>query len=633
MGDVSVYIEAARNRISDFEHRISDSTVSTDDYIAKCTSEIKDMFAMWKDLPEGYTLRTINDLMFRNAAVGPDDMFALNNQLMLNYKKHLDIWNTNGKIDADTYEELKHTVQLTSMNFHIGYSIAKMECKQESINQMNLSVPPSMDDFNIWGEDRQKSIHKLIQFLLETAFQLNYRKRGKDLFEPIIYQKHFTYTFKKACTISEFILGHCQSYRASHEWLTDKSTTYRQVETYLEKCKEEMLPDLITNRHIFSFRNGIFNGYANKFVTYEQIESKIDFQTIPHLGVAPPIPLKPVTVCLSSYFGEDGFSSKFVDKDFDDTHYDDPRDMKIAADKILQDQNFDPEVSMWLLGSIGRMIFDVNTYDNFSYAFILNGVGGTGKSQLLNQVLNFYEETFNGRILSSARAAFSLEHLYQSLVTVCGEVDKHFTLPVTTFCQIVGGEPVSVDRRYQVSTPVVWKSQLCFASNTGLPYSTSGSDRRILTFRFKNVVSNQESGLEARLREDYPNFLKKCVGCYFLILKRNPARIGIWSPGILPDILWENRRYMMEQNNSLQAFISDPEIVELSPRYHMLFAEFKRGYQTFCSEKKIEQMRLNEDSYTVIFNMSAIQKFNPKRNLDHPQKQYNHEYLVGIRLV
>jgi hypothetical protein len=125
-----------------------------------------------------------------------------------------------------------------------------------------------------------------------------------------------------------------------------------------------MLPDLNINRHIFSFRNGIFNGYANKFVTYEQIESKIDFHTIPNLGISPPIPLKPVAARLSSYFGEGGFSSKFVEKkNFDGTVYDDPRDLKIAADKILQDQDFDPEVSMWLLGSIGRMIFDVNTYE------------------------------------------------------------------------------------------------------------------------------------------------------------------------------------------------------------------------------------------------------------------------------
>ena len=101
-------------------------------------------------------------------------------------------------------QELKHTVQLTSMNFHIAYEISKMECKQESLNQMNLSVLPSMNDYNLWADDRQKSIHKLIHFLLETAFQRNYRKRGKDLFEPVIFNKHFTYTFKKTCTISEF---------------------------------------------------------------------------------------------------------------------------------------------------------------------------------------------------------------------------------------------------------------------------------------------------------------------------------------------------------------------------------------------------------------------------------------------
>ena len=85
---------------------------------------------------------------------------------MLNYKKHLDIWDTNGKINADQYEELKHTVQRTSMNFHIAYEISKMECKQESLNQMNLSVLPSMNDYNLWADDRQKSIHKLIQFFV-----------------------------------------------------------------------------------------------------------------------------------------------------------------------------------------------------------------------------------------------------------------------------------------------------------------------------------------------------------------------------------------------------------------------------------------------------------------------------------
>jgi hypothetical protein len=125
---------------------------------------------------------------------------------------------------------------------------------------------------------------KLIQILLGDRVSTELSERGKDLFEPVTFNKHFTYTFKKVCTISEFILGHCQSYRASHEWLIDKSTTYRQVETYLEKRKEEMLPDLVINRRIFSFGNGIFNGYANKFVTYEQIESKVDFHTIPHLG-------------------------------------------------------------------------------------------------------------------------------------------------------------------------------------------------------------------------------------------------------------------------------------------------------------------------------------------------------------
>ena len=77
--------------------------------------------------------------------IRPDDMFTLNNQLMLNYKKHLDIWDTNGKINPDQYEELKHTVQLTSMNFHIAYEISKMECKTR-IAEPNESICSSVDE-------------------------------------------------------------------------------------------------------------------------------------------------------------------------------------------------------------------------------------------------------------------------------------------------------------------------------------------------------------------------------------------------------------------------------------------------------------------------------------------------------
>ena len=176
---------------------------------------------MWKDLPEGHTLRNISDLMFQEH----DDPLTTCLPWTIN-----SCWITRNiwifgiqtvRSTQINMQELKHTVQLTSMNFHIAYEISKMECKQESLNQMNLSVLPSMNDYNLWADDRQKSIHKLIQFLLETAFQRNYRKRGKDLFEPVIFNKHFTYTFKKACTISEFYSGPL-SVLSSVTWMADR---------------------------------------------------------------------------------------------------------------------------------------------------------------------------------------------------------------------------------------------------------------------------------------------------------------------------------------------------------------------------------------------------------------------------
>jgi len=167
---------------------------------------------MWKDLPEGHTLRNISDLMFQER----DDPTW----------RHV-------YLEQSTHAELQKTS---------GYFGIRM-VRSLQIRMKNWNIPSNYEyELSYCLRNGQKSIHKLIQFLLETAFQRNYRKRGKDLFEPVIFNKHFTYTFKKACTISEFILGHCQSYRASREWLIHKSTTYRQVQTYLENAKKRCCP-------------------------------------------------------------------------------------------------------------------------------------------------------------------------------------------------------------------------------------------------------------------------------------------------------------------------------------------------------------------------------------------------------
>ena len=152
---------------------------------------------MWKDLPEGHTLRNISDLMFQER----DDPTW----------RHV-------YLEQSTHAELQKTS---------GYfGIRMVRSLQIRMKNWNIYRPTYEYELSYCLRNGQKWNVNWFNFCWRLRFKRNYRKRGKDLFEPFIFNKHFyLYFFKKACTISEFILGHCQTYRASHEWLTDKSTT------------------------------------------------------------------------------------------------------------------------------------------------------------------------------------------------------------------------------------------------------------------------------------------------------------------------------------------------------------------------------------------------------------------------
>lgn len=77
--------------------------------------------------------------------IRPDDMFTLNNQLMLNYKKHLDIWDTNGKINPDQYARIK-TYRAT-YEYEFSYRLRdKQNGMQTRIAEPNESVRSSVDE-------------------------------------------------------------------------------------------------------------------------------------------------------------------------------------------------------------------------------------------------------------------------------------------------------------------------------------------------------------------------------------------------------------------------------------------------------------------------------------------------------
>ena len=100
---------------------------------------------MWKDLPEGHTLRNISDLMFQ---------------------EHDDRTWRHVYLEQSTHAELQKTS---------GYfGIRMVRSLQIRMKNWNIYRPTYEYELSYCLRNGQKSIHKMIQILLETAFQRNY---------------------------------------------------------------------------------------------------------------------------------------------------------------------------------------------------------------------------------------------------------------------------------------------------------------------------------------------------------------------------------------------------------------------------------------------------------------------------
>lgn len=66
---------------------------------------------------------------------------------------------------------------------------------------------------------------------------------------------------KEKLTIKKFIYEkteYCQDYQQWHN-LTSNASNIRTTTEFLENCKDPRINDLVKDRHVFAFRNGIYN--------------------------------------------------------------------------------------------------------------------------------------------------------------------------------------------------------------------------------------------------------------------------------------------------------------------------------------------------------------------------------------
>tara|TARA_B100001758_G_C18412024_1_gene616507 strand:- start:1762 stop:3714 length:1953 start_codon:yes stop_codon:yes gene_type:complete len=402
-----------------------------------------------------------------------------------------------------------------------------------------------------------------------------------------------TRAWKQIETIQEYVYGVAQKETRYELWknLSTRGSVYNDVIRHLTNCKDMQFPEIIKNRHVWSFTNGIFIGkewsaktglYESSFYTYDSREFKNLDQTV-----------------VSCKY----FNKEFTDYDHIENWYDIPTPF---FQSILDYQKFDSEVSKWMYVMGGRLCFDVNDMDAWQIIPFLKGIARSGKSTLITKVFRrFYNADDVSTLSNNVEKKFGLSSIYNAFMFIAPEVKGDLQLEQAEFQSIVSGEDVSIAVKHEKAKSFEWKTPGVLGGNEIPDWKdNSGSVlRRILTWNFGKQVKNADPTLENKLDDELPIILQKCIRAY-LEYAQKYADKDIWN--VVPEYFKTVQKQVATVANTLENFLQSTAVKYGSD----LFCpqkEFVALFNSHCQANNLGKPRFTQDFYIGPFSQRDIE--------------------------
>ena len=459
----------------------------------------------------------------------------------------------------------------------------------------------------------------LLLYLLDSIYTTGLQRYGDSLYEKIYYKSYFTHAWKEKLSIRKFIYEKtefCQDYRQWHN-LTSNASNIKNATDFLENCRDPRISDLKKDRHVFAFRNGIYNckektinGYTDHFYEY---------------GAE-----------LTKSLNLDIVACKFFDCNFN--NFDEIDDWYSIPTPFFQSifdyQEFDEDVSRWIYVLIGRLLFELGELDNWQIALFLEGVAGSGKSTITKIVKKFYETADVGVLSNNIEKKFGLSSLRNKLLFLAPEIKNDFGLEQSEFQLLVEGGDMQLPVKFKDSHYIEWKIPGLFAGNEPPNYTdNSGSiSRRLVVAKFHKKVNNKDSDMDKKLEKELPSIIKKSASAYLSAVNRYRGQ-DFWSS--LPKYFRDTQRDMAQNTHSLEHFLSSGKVL-IGEEHYCREKQFTQAFNEHCKECHLERHKWSTDYYLGVFgNYSIVIKKNTKMKYPNNAngKTWSGTFIFGVDII
>lgn len=451
-------------------------------------------------------------------------------------------------------------------------------------------------------------------YLLDLLYTRQWRRYAESCYSQVTIRGHGTHAWVKECEISEFVFSAVtkESNFAMWQILTSSPSNMENCVRILLKIKDSQFPELKKDRGVFAFSNGLYIAYKDKFYEYP----------IPPGAVSPS-----VVAC------------NFIDHPFThystQPHYDDWYNFPTPhLQQILNYQGLEEEVCRWLYIFLGRLLYELNTFDCWQVIPFLKGAAGSGKSTILNSVAaKFYDAADVGIMQNNIEHKFGLSQVMDRLLFIAPEVKRDFELNQAEFQTIVSGERMAPAVKGKTAEAITWSVPGILAGNE-LPgwNDNSGSlSRRMIVFHFGRKVIDSDPLLPQKLELELPALLHKCNYAYLAAVSNFGSK-SIWNT--LPDYFKETQRELGESCNALRSFLASDQ-VSVDPHKYVPQNVFIKALKEYCVANNYPSFaRWERDYFMAIFDDMGLSV--EKTDLPYPPESTDtrvRAFIKGVDVV
>lgn len=463
---------------------------------------------------------------------------------------------------------------------------------------------------------------KLLLYLLEQLQHHEYRRYDGECYKQLFTEEGYnTHSWRKAMSIKQFINNVTDQHTNPAMWkcLTSSKDNCRAAVQYLTDYIGSEFEDIVRDRHVFSFKNGVY--IAKK---YDEDKDIYYDQWIPY-G--------------SKTIGNSVVACKYFNDTF--IHLPDMEWFDIIIEHcpnfkgIMDYQEWPEEVQKWLCIMIGRCMYDLGEIEEWQVMGYLLGQAGSGKSTILTKIVKIIYETCDVGVLSNnIEKKFGLSALEDKFLFIGPEIKGNLSLEQSEFQSLISGEDLQIAKKMKTAQSVVWKVPGFLAGNEVPSYTDNAGSisRRLLVYKFDKKVQKGDTRLGKKLAKELGYIMQACNRAYQEAVNIYGEK-DIWS--IVPKYFKKTKDQMAENTNALTNFLKSDKVRVRSDLY-VRERIFLQALKEHCSANNLGGYKWNNDYYLgpfETFNLSVEKN----KKLRYPNKvgamSYVGTFIMGCDIV